>query len=173
MNNDTKTNDNSLVLVEENDISLSEEKRFKELGFQILTETDVIVNLRFLGNISEGEKLMISDGKRLVVDQRYFQSFRRGWSGDSRQKVIEFIKYIKDCAKEICKMKLDKITSNIDKEINVKGLIGIQKLLSAACHGIDNLSMTYKDDKTNTAQISTIKDEIDTFCAEHLTSAVV
>lgn len=170
MNDDTKTRGDGLILVEENNVF--DEKVYTDLGFQPLTEYDVRVNLQLLGNISEGEKLMICNGKSLVVDQRYFQFVRRGLSGDSRQKIIEFVKYIKDCARDICKIKVDRITSNIEREINMKGLNTMQQLLSAACTGIGRLAGTYKDDKANLSNISAIQEEIKNFCTEHMAKAV-
>jgi hypothetical protein len=144
--------------------------------FKALSEHDVTVNLKFLSNVQDGEKIMIVDGKSMRIDQRYGQFARRWMSGDSREKVIKFVRYVIAAAKNCCNIAVNEInnTKNIktDREYHLQTLIKFHADLNAARSGLGRMAITYSDDKQNHAQIETIQIEVDTFCNEHLKKVI-
>lgn len=109
----------------------------------------ILTNLQVISSVNKYEKLILKNSWELDVDKRYFQSFRRYFSGDSRDTILNF---------------LSKMFSSIDNEIDF--LIKAYKSTSSdvlhdyvtntlhdfyinslnAKKGILNLIETYNDD---------------------------
>ena len=109
----------------------------------------ILTNLQVISSVNKYEKLILKNSWELDVDKRYFQSFRRYFSGDSRDTILNF---------------LSKMFSSIDNEIGF--LITAYKSTSSdvlhdyvtntlhdfyinslnAKKGILNLIETYNDD---------------------------
>lgn len=51
----------------------------------------LLLNLQVLSNINKWEKISIKNNTELDVDKRYLQSFRRYFSGDSREQLLNFL----------------------------------------------------------------------------------
>lgn len=109
----------------------------------------ILTNLQVISSINKHEKLILKNSWELDVDKRYFQSFRRYFSGDSREAILNF---------------LSKMFTSIDNEIDF--LISAYKSTSSevlhdyvtntlhdfyinslnAKKGVLNLIETYNDD---------------------------
>ena len=63
----------------------------------------ILTNLRVISSVNKYEKLVLKNSWELDVDKRYFQSFRRYFSGDSRDNILNF---------------LSKMFTSIDNEID-------------------------------------------------------
>jgi hypothetical protein len=137
-----------------------------------LSYMEVQINLRFLGDLKEGEKVMVSCNKFMEVDQRYAQSIRRWWSSDSRAKTLSFITHLIESAKKYCAEAVEKVNHNEQKQINLEKLINIQKLLGNALTGLGRMVTTYSDDKLNLATIETFRSTITVFCDQDLKRAI-
>lgn len=142
-------------------------EKFAELSYM-----EVQINLRFLGDLKEGEKVMISDNKFMQVDQRYVQAARRWWTSDSRARTLNFISHLIESAKKYCTEAVEKVKLNDQKQINLEKLINIQKLLGNALTGLGRMVTTYGDDKLNLATIETFKSTITVFCDQDLKRAI-
>jgi hypothetical protein len=141
--------------------------------FADLTYAAVQVNLRILGDLKEGEKIMITDNKiYMQVDDRYMQSIRRHCSADSRIRTLKFIAHVIDSAKNYCNDAVQKIHCDEQKQINLQMLINIQSLLGNALTGLSRLATTYGNDKLNLAMIDTYKSTITVFCDQDLKRAI-
>lgn len=141
--------------------------------FAELTYTAVQINLRILGDLKEGEKIMITDDKiYMQVDDRYMQSMRRHITADSRIRTLKFIAHVIDSAKNYCNDAVRKINCNDQKQINLQMLINIQSLLGNALTGLSRLATTYGNDKLNLAMIDTYKSTISVFCDQDLKRAI-
>lgn len=140
--------------------------------FETLSEHDVTVNLKLLGDIKEGEKIRIDDGKFMQIDQRYGQFLRRWWTDDSRKRAIKFVRYVILSAQGHCNIAVsnvnDQKSTKEQKEYYLQKLIKFQGDLNCACVGLGRMTITYDDDKQNRAKIETIQREVSTFCNEHL-----
>lgn len=140
--------------------------------FVDLTEADVQINLRLLGDIKEYEKIMIIDGRWMQVDQRYGQFYRRWWTKDSRARTLQFIDHVINNAKENCNIAVSKVRNNEDKQDNMTKLLDLQALLSGSMTGLGRMKSTYGDDKHNRATIETYIARIRTFCDQDLKKAI-
>jgi hypothetical protein len=141
--------------------------KFKDLSY-----TDVQINLRFLGDLKEGERVRIIDEKYMQVDQRYVQSVQRYFSSDSRQSTLNFIEHLINWAKKYCNDAVEKIRNNEDRQNNLEKLINLQALLNSAKTGLSRMASTYMGDKHNLATIETFKNTIQTFCDQDLKKAI-
>jgi hypothetical protein len=168
----TKSTKNEKNLVKDPIPDLSQSDDPVSEKFAPLTYMEVQINLRFLGDLKEGEKVMVSDSKFMQVDQRYGQSVRRWWSSDSRVRTLNFIAHLIESAKKYCTEAVEKIKNSDEKQINLEKLINVQKLLGNALTGLGRMVTTYGDDKLNLATIETFKSTITVFCDQDLKRAI-
>lgn len=144
----------------------------KSTCFCDLNYEDVQINLRLLGDLKEGEKLMVTENRYIHVDQRYIQGIRRYISSDSRSKSLEFINHIINWSKRYCSDAVNAINANKNIQDNMTTLINIQKLLGGAQTGLGRLLITYGGDKHNKATIETFISTISIFCDQDLKKAI-
>ena len=166
--------DNSSVSSIENinDTNIVYVETKKNTEFNDLSYEDVQINLRLLGDLKEGEKLMVTDGRYIQVDRRYVQGFRRYITSDSRSKSLNFINHVIYWSKKYCNDAVENINKNRNTQVNMANLINIQKLLGGAQTGLGRLLITYGDDKHNKATIETFISTISTFCDQDLKRAI-
>lgn len=143
-----------------------ERPTLKKLGFE-----EIQVNLRFIGDLKEDEKLVVNE-PYIEVDQRYLQSVRRWFYGDSRTATIDYIDHIVNETKVLTHDIVGNIEKGVDKKTNMERLVKIQSLLLSALTGLDKLLITYDDDKLNKARIGMIKDKVNAFCDQDLKKSV-
>ena len=120
-------------------------------NFTDLEFVDVQINLKFLSDLKENEKIMILENKYMQVDNR--RSIMRYLTSESRHKTLKFINHVVECAKKYCKE--DKNSNN--NKANIK------KLLENSLDGLRNLLTTYKSDKNICSIIKIYETNIDTF----------
>ena len=142
--------------------------------FPCLSFEDVQINLHFLTEIKEGEKVMIVDGQYMQVDQRYIQAIRRYYSDDSRIRTLKFIGHIINEAKRYCTKMVEDIYSgnSNDKQATLEELIKIQSLLYSAMAGLGRIASTYKYDTHNISTVATYQNSIKTFCDQDLKKVI-
>lgn len=144
-----------------------------ESEFQKLDYETIQINLRLLSDIVQDEKLHISsDGKTMVVDNRYAQHLRRYWSGDSRSRTLYFIKHVYAEAERLCNEIVDLVNAGASPKENTEKLINLYGLIQASTKGLDRLNMTYSDDKLIAAKIATIKKDFETYCDQTLKKTI-
>lgn len=136
--------------------------------FDPLSSYDVEVNLGFLADIKEGDKIMLVDGKYMQVENRYISSVRRFFTADSRSTTIQFIHHVVKVAEDLCRDAVVHVQNNEDKQKKLQDLIKMQSLLRSACTGLGRLIATYSDDKLHRSMIEAIRDEIIIFCNEDI-----
>lgn len=144
-----------------------DEEVYQKIEYPKLNFEEIEVNLRFIGDLKEDEKLMIND-KLIQVDQRTLQSVRRWLSGDSRKATIDYIDHVINETKELTNAIVENIKNSMEREKNLEKLLKVQGLLTTAQGGLDKLLVTYGDDKMNKSRISMIKEKIRTFCDHDL-----
>jgi hypothetical protein len=121
-------------------------------NFVDLDFVDVQINLKFLSDLKENEKIMILENKYMQVDNR--RSIMRYLTSESRHKTLKFINHVVECAKKYCKE---------DKNIISNNKANIKKLLENSLDGLRNLLTTYKSDKNICSIIKIYETNIDTF----------
>lgn len=145
----------------------------KIYNFPHLDYEHIQINLRFLSDISQDEKIHVSDSdKGMSVDNRYLQCARRWWSADSRDKTLAFITHIYNETETLCKDLVDMVEAKEQPKENTEKLINLYGLISSSGRGLDRLNMTYSDDKVVTAKIATIKDTYKTYCDQTLKKTI-
>lgn len=117
----------------------------------------LLTNLEVISNIGKNEKLCVkNENGELDVDKRYFQSFRRYFSGDSRDNLVECLTRLSNSMDTELDYLLIKYTeSDNPDETGLTSDIGIFinhmlhdlyiKSISAK-KGLGNLRDTYDDD---------------------------
>lgn len=160
----------SNTMKESKTVTESKDKCDKCDKFEDLSCQDVQINLRLLGDLKEGEKIMIVDGRYMQVDQRYAQCVRRYMTEDSRTTTIKFVDHIIKWATKYCTDAVNHINEN--RQANLKKLIEIQTLLRSSLTGLSRMAITYNDDKHNLATIETYRSTIQNLCDQDLKSAI-
>ena len=162
-----------LVAVPKGSKLLQPDGESDDVDFELLTYEDIQINLRLLADIVQDEKLHVSsDGKHMVVDNRYGQTVRRYYSGDSRQKTLKFIKHVYKETERHCTEIVDLVNDNQQPKENTEKLVNLYSLIEASVRGLDRLNMTYSDDKLCAAKIATIKKNFQTYCDRTLKGTI-
>lgn len=152
---------------------VTEEESSDKYEFKPLNHDDVQINLRLIAKVGIEEKLHVSsDGKHIIVDSRYMQSLMRLISGDSRKKTLAFIQHVYDETKRLCNEAVDDINNGIEQKETTEKLIAIHSLIGMSEEGLNNLVVTYKDDKQFIATIQTIRDKCKVYCDKTLKSTI-
>lgn len=137
-----------------------------------LSVQDIQINLRLLGDLKEDEKLMISENRFLMIDNRALKSIIRWLSEDSRIRTINFIDHLIELTKRYCESVV-KLIEDSDQENdhyktqhreNFEELLRFQGLLNSSITGLNRLAITYGNDKLSRAKLETIVAKIRTFC---------
>jgi hypothetical protein len=153
---------------DDNNIDIKKSQyEFCRLSFE-----DIQVNLRLLSDLKEGEKLMITENRYAVVDNRYINSLWRMISSDSRLKSFDFIIHVIQETQNYCNNTVNNINNNIETEKNMKKLVNLQSLLEQTIEGLTRLTETYSDDKLSRAKLRTIQKTITTFKEQDLDQAL-
>jgi hypothetical protein len=114
---------------------------------------DLMTNLKLISHLKEHDKLTQTEQKMEIDSRYYLQGVRRWLGGDSRDETIKYIDRIIRSADTISE-KFIKSKSEDDKH-NLKLLT---EDLIACRNGLNNLKITYNDDKLF---ISTIENFIE------------
>jgi len=146
----------------------SSDNSFPQLNYE-----EIQVNLRILSDLVSDEKICISENNKTIeIDKRYMQSIRRWYSGDSRARTLEFIKHVYAETEALCNDIVQKVKANQEPKENTEKLINLYSLIGSSGKGLDRLNITYQDDKTNSAKISTIKKSYETYCDRTLKGTI-
>lgn len=142
------------------------EEKLLEYDFTI---DEIETNLRLLNDLKENEKLIISD-QYIMVDNRYFSSFRRWFTNDDREIIIKFINLIVLDAKKYYKEMIQKVKNGEESKENYNRLSTFTNLIQGSRDGLSNLSKTYEGDKLLKAKIETIKREVNYLVSEFIST---
>lgn len=141
--------------------------------FSDLTDNMVRINLRLIGDLTDGEKITITDDdKKMQIEKRIFSSVRRYFSEDSRVKTVHFIRHVIRWTRYYAKNYINNIRKGQKVQYYMEKLTSIHGLLQSSIKGLTRLQVTYADDKHNGATIDQIVSDIRVFCNEQLKSAL-
>lgn len=153
--------------------NLVDENSSEDYVFPKLNYEDIQVNLRILADLAPDEKICISGNNRTIeIDKRYVQAVRRWYTGDSRNRTLEFIKHVYSETEALCEDIMKKVRAKQDSKENTEKLINLYSLIGSSGKGLERLNITYQDDKTNSARISTIKKNYETYCDRTLKGTI-
>jgi hypothetical protein len=146
-NNDTKNNDTKNNDTKDNDTKDNNDntQQKQPVEFSKLFDLmELLTNLKLLSHIKQNEKLSCDNGNNFIeIDNRYYlQGIRRWMNGDSREETIKFVDKLINSTESISEKLIN--GSNEDDSHNLKLLT--EDLISCK-NGLNNLKLTYNDDK--------------------------
>ena len=122
----------------------------------------ILSNLTLLSKVQKYEKLVIKKRQNksdinfeIQIDNSYLPSIKRFFYGDDRDKTIEYLNKLINCA-------IEKYNEEKEKD-NKIGMNKIASLLESSKLGLSNLKITYNTDQSITSKIDIIIDTIDVF----------
>ena len=120
-------------------------------------EDNLLINLKIIGLLEKNDKISINDELIIIDHNTLFQGMKRWWFESNRMKGIIFIETLINTIDTNYKtlIRKTKTTPANNKLINT-----IQLYLTNAVDGLENMKLTYKDDKEYTSKIDTINDNI-------------
>uniref|UniRef100_A0A6C0EHW6 Uncharacterized protein n=1 Tax=viral metagenome TaxID=1070528 RepID=A0A6C0EHW6_9ZZZZ len=116
-------------------------------------EDNLLINLKIIGLLEKNDKISINDELIIIDHNTLFQGMKRWWFESNRMKGIIFIETLINTIDTNYKtlIRKTKTTPANNKLINT-----IQLYLTNAVDGLENMKLTYKDDKEYTSKIDTI-----------------
>ena len=116
-------------------------------------EDNLLINLKIIGLLEKNDKISINDELIKIDHNTLFQGMKRWWFESNRMKGIIFIETLINTIDTNYKtlIRKTKTTPANNKLINT-----IQLYLTNAVDGLENMKLTYKDDKEYTSKIDTI-----------------
>jgi len=110
----------------------------------------LLINLKSISRIQPYEKIHIVDNKFIIRDERIFQFIQRWLNGDNRKQILEFIKKIVETCEQILE----------NKQISEKDYLKIIQILPSFIIGLENLKLTYHNDKITKYILENLIDHI-------------
>ena len=116
-------------------------------------EDNLLINLKIIALLEKNDKISINDELIIIDHNTLFQGMKRWWFESNRMKGIIFIETLINTIDTNYKtlIRKTKTTPANNKLINT-----IQLYLTNAVDGLENMKLTYKDDKEYTSKIDTI-----------------
>lgn len=116
---------------------------------------ELMTNLKLLSYVKEQDKLARTENKMEIDNRYYLQGVRRWMNGDSRDITLHFIEKIVKSA--------DSISENLAKSKNPDDKYNLKLLtedLISSKSGLNNLKITYNDDKLFISTIDNLIEKI-------------
>jgi hypothetical protein len=110
----------------------------------------LLINLKSISRIQPYEKIHIVDNKFIIRDERLFQFIQRWLNGDNRKQILEFIKKIVDTCEQILG----------NKQLSEKDYMKIIQILPSFIIGLENLKLTYQNDRITKYILENLIDHI-------------
>ena len=138
--------------------------------------TNVLYKLSIISYIKQGEKLYCDDESNIFVDDSYIPSLTRYFNNQNRmvttkniKDIIDDVTYITDfvyrneiSVKKNDKEKTERQTKSFFKESNDKILKNFYIKMTCALDGLQNLKLTYNNDKTIKTSIDLLINRLQT-----------
>jgi hypothetical protein len=154
--------------------NMSYELSMNEHEFKELSYFDVQIGLETMSKLTKGEKLIVNNGKRLEVDDRYFSGVKRFLSSldnnnnsVGREVTISFIGHLIEWTKRYCNHAIEEFQRQQDTKY-ITNLFNLQTLLNNSKDGLAVLSETYSRDKHHRSRIKAYIRAIDNICNQDI-----
>ena len=118
---------------------------------------NLMTSLKVLSQVKQNQKVATSEEVIRIEDQNaWFQSFRRWYNRESRDKKIESISRVIDTAFS----QLELLQKKHSTASNQVFLVRLQQELKNASSGLTNLRTTYEDDSVTRSRIDLLIERI-------------
>jgi hypothetical protein len=119
---------------------------------------NLMTSLKVLSQVKQNQKVATSEEVIRIEDQNaWFQSFRRWYNSESRDKNIESISRVVDTAFS----QLELLQKKHSTASNQVFLVRLQQELKNASSGLTNLRTTYEDDSVTRSRIDLLIERIE------------
>ena len=135
----------------------------KDIIWPVLTIENINTTLKVVGDLKDGAKVKIMDDRYLAEDNSYISSFTRYNSGQSREKIMNFLDHFFEETKRNTLFLLDNIRNSINVDDNISELENIVTNMMVFLHRYDVIREVYKNDTSTYARLGVTRNKFFTF----------
>jgi hypothetical protein len=126
---------------------------------QTLTLDDINTSLKVIGDLKEGSKLKIINGKHLAEDNSYMNSISRYQTSQKRDRIIAFLENMYSEVNRNIAILLEEIRGKINVDNNIYMLQGLIYKISVFLHNYEKMRVVYKSDSHTYSQLGLTRDK--------------
>jgi hypothetical protein len=126
---------------------------------QTLTLDDINTSLKVIGDLKEGHKLIIVNGRHLAEDNSYFNAINRYNTSQGRKRIITFLENMYSEVVRNVYILLGEIRSKVNVDNNIYMLQGLIYKISVFLHNYEKMRVVYKSDSHTYSQLGLTRDK--------------
>lgn len=126
---------------------------------QTLTLDDINTSLKVIGDLKEGSKLKIVNGRHLAEDNSYINAVTRFKTEQNRDRIITFLENMYSEVNRNIKIILSEIRDKINVDNNIYMLQGLIYKISVFLHNYEKMRSVYKSDSHTYSQLGLTRDK--------------
>lgn len=126
---------------------------------QTLTLDDINTSLKVIGDLKEGSKLKIVNGRHLAEDNSYINAVTRFKTEQNRDRIITFLENMYSEVNRNIKILLSEIRDKINVDNNIYMLQGLIYKISVFLHNYEKMRSVYKSDSHTYSQLGLTRDK--------------
>jgi hypothetical protein len=126
---------------------------------QTLTLDDINTSLKVIGDLKEGSKLKIVNGKHLAEDNSYANAFSRYKTEQGRDRIIIFLENMYSEVNRNIAILLAEIRNKVNIDNNIYMLQGLIYKISVFLHNYEKMRSVYKSDSHTYSQLGLTRDK--------------
>lgn len=126
---------------------------------QTLTLDDINTSLKVIGDLKEGSKLKIVNGRHLAEDNSYINAVSRFTTEQNRDRIIIFLENMYSEVNRNIKILLTEIREKINIDNNIYMLQGLIYKISVFLHNYEKMRSVYKSDSHTYSQLGLTRDK--------------
>lgn len=126
---------------------------------QTLSLDDINTSLKVIGDLKEGSKLKIVNGKHLAEDNGYFNLVGRYNTGQGRERIIIFLENMFSEVTRNVYILLGEIRNKVNVDNNIYMLQGLIYKISVFLHNYEKMRVVYKADSHTYSQLGLTRDK--------------
>jgi hypothetical protein len=170
-NNDQKDLNQSSIYLNDSLISQPKQSSFNLISMslqrtessipdaQTLSLDDINTSLKVIGDLKEGSKLKIVNGKHLAEDNSYINAVSRFKTEQNRDRIIAFLENMYSEVNRNIKILLAEIREKINVDNNIYMLQGLIYKISVFLHNYEKMRSVYKSDSHTYSQLGLTRDK--------------
>ena len=120
---------------------------------------DINTSLKVIGDLKEGSKLKIVNGRHLAEDNSYINSISRYNASQGRERIISFLENMYSEVVRNVYILLGEIRSKVNVDNNIYMLQGLIYKISVFLHNYEKMRVVYKSDSHTYSQLGLTRDK--------------
>jgi hypothetical protein len=126
---------------------------------QTLTLDDINTSLKVIGDLKEGNKLIIVNGRHLAEDNSYINALSRYNTSQGRKRIITFLENMYSEVIRNVYILLGEIRNKVNVDNNIYMLQGLIYKISVFLHNYEKMRVVYKSDSHTYSQLGLTRDK--------------